>query len=67
MTLHHYHTPHRLQVYDTHASQPIQDLIVIWKDGRLRELETGNPIQLMPGSEAVITNIQPSQAYKRTA
>lgn len=67
MMLKHYNHPHRLQVYTAHATRPSQDLIVIWKDGRLRDIETGHPIELAQGAEAVITEIEPSQAYKRTA
>ena len=53
-----YHLPHQLLIYPPASQAPPEKMIVIWKNGRLHEAETGKPIALQPGTDAVIRQLK---------
>lgn len=59
--------PHQLLVFESESSIHVDKLLVFWKDGRLRHVESGEPIQLKPGAKAVICRLDQPVTHKKSA
>lgn len=59
--------PHQLLVFESETSIHVDKILVYWEDGRLRHVESGEPIQLKPGAKAVICRLEQPVELRKSA